>query len=598
MLPEARFDDLTPRAERSFVLRGLQEVVVAREVEDVAAALQRVEYLTGRGLWAGGFVAYEAAPGLDPGLAVRPRLLTDPFVHLPLVWFGLFLRREQVAPMSARSVHPAPYHVSAWTPEVSRDHYERAIANIREHIADGDSYQVNHTFRLRAAFSGDPVELYRDMVLSQRGSHGSFFDTGRHRILSASPEQFFRLEDGVLSVRPMKGTSRRGRWLEEDEELSAAMLASEKERAENLMIVDLLRNDLGRVAEFGTVEVNELFALERYETLWQLTSHITAEVRPGTDVLDTFRALFPSGSVTGAPKARTMEIIADLETSPRGVYCGAVGYVAPPGAPGPRCEFSVGIRTVVVDIDEGVAEYGIGGGITWDSVTSLEYEEARLKAALLVERRPDFELLETLRWEPEQGFWWLEEHLERLASSARYFGFLFDDGEARQALAAAVLDEARPRVVRLLLARHGGVVVTVAEGELPAFDALPPSGVLRLMVSNEPVSSQNVFLFHKTSRRRTYQQQLGHFPDADDVVLVNERGHVTETTTCNVVARHGPQWWTPPLDSGLLCGVYRSVLLDKGTIAERVLTVDDLRTADEIAVVNSVRGWRPAVLAG
>jgi para-aminobenzoate synthetase/4-amino-4-deoxychorismate lyase len=293
-----------------------------------------------------------------------------------------------------------------------------------------------------------------------------------------------------------------------------------------------------------------------------------------------------------------MEIIADLETSPRGVYCGAVGYVAPPDAPAPRCEFSVGIRTVVVDIDEGVAEYGIGGGITWDSVTSTEYEEARLKAALLVERRPDFELLETLRWEPEQGFWWLEEHLDRLASSAGYFGFHFDDEEARQALAAAVLDEARPRVVRLLLARRGGVVVTVAEGELPPFDALPPSGVLRLMVSSEPVSSQNVFLFHKTSRRRTYQQQLGHFPDADDVVLVNERGHVTETTTCNVVARHGHQWWTPPLDSGLLGGVYRRVLLDKGTIAERVLTVDDLRTADEIAVVNCVRGWRPAVLAG
>ena len=455
MFPCARFDDLSPDRERSFALRGLQEEVIARTADEVIPALERIRELTGRGLWAGGYVGYEAAPGFDASLRVRRRHLGDPFHRLPMLWFGLYKRREALAALEPRQIHPAPYSVSAWTPTTNQADYAAAIDRIRDHIADGDTYQVNHTFRLRAAFSGDPFELYRDLMLAQRGAYGACFDAGRYRVVSASPERFFRIEGGRIEVRPMKGTTRRGRWPEEDEQLGLELLASEKDRAENLMIVDLLRNDLGRIAEFGSVSVDHLVQLERYETVWQLTSQISANLRKGADVVDVFRALFPSGSVTGAPKASTMGIISELEHTPRGVYCGAVGYIAPPGVDGPDADFNVAIRTVIVDQDEGLAEYGVGGGITWDSVSTAEYEEARLKSALLVERRPDFDLLETLRWDDTQGYWWLDEHLERIADTAAYFGYRFDEGHAREALAAAVGSEVGARLVRMTVGRQG-----------------------------------------------------------------------------------------------------------------------------------------------
>jgi para-aminobenzoate synthetase/4-amino-4-deoxychorismate lyase len=595
MYPCARFDDLTPGAEQSFALLGLQDAVVARRLDDVVPALQRVDELTARGLWAGGFVAYEAAPAFDPALQVKARLLTDPFRHVPLVWFGIFARREDVDPLVPRQVHPAPYHASAWVPDCERAEYDASLKSISEYIASGETYQVNHTFRLRAAFSGDPFELYRDLVLAQRGSHAACFDTGRHYIVSASPERFFRLSDRRIDVRPMKGTAARGRWLNEDLALSAQLIASEKDQAENLMIVDLIRNDLGRIAQFGTVTVEQLLALERYETVWQLTSQITAALRDDVGLSDVFAALFPSGSVTGAPKARTMEIIAELEPSPRGVYCGAMGYVSPPDEGFPRANFNVAIRTVTVDEEEGLAEYGVGGGITWDSVAEAEYEEARLKAALLVERRPNFALLETIRWEDGEGFFWLEEHLERLAASAEYFAYDYDEAKVRAALDEAVAAAEGRRVVRLQLARGGKVAVDVAGETLPPMndeDGAP----LRVALSDTPVSSRHVFLFHKTTNRRVYGSRALARPDVDDVILVNERGEVTETTTANVVIRSGDEWVTTPLDCGLLGGVYRRILLEAGDVTERVVEVEELGPETELAVVNSVRGWRPALL--
>jgi para-aminobenzoate synthetase/4-amino-4-deoxychorismate lyase len=449
---------------------------------------------------------------------------------------------------------------------------------------------------LRAAFSGDPFELYRDLVLAQRGAYAACFDTGRHRIVSASPERFFRIADGRIEVRPMKGTAPRGRWSDEDRALAEQLRTSEKDHAENLMIVDLLRNDLGRIAAFGSVTVDKLLELERYETVWQLTSQVAASLRKDAGLSDVFGALFPSGSVTGAPKARTMEIIAELEPSPRGVYCGAVGYVAPPDSGLPRANFNVGIRTVVVDEQEGLAEYGVGGGITWDSVATAEYEEARLKAALLVERRPEFSLVETLRWEEGQGFWWLEEHLERLEGSAEYFGYRCDLADVRGALASAVAGATGRRIVRLELARDGTVSAELSQEQLPPIDAEDADSV-HLAVSHVPVSSRNVFLFHKTTNRKVYQARRTDHPDADDVVLVNEFGEVTESIIANVLIRVGNQWFTPPLSAGLLPGVYRRVLLEKGTVTERTFDVVELVAADEIALVNSVRGWRRAVIA-
>ncbi len=575
----ARFDDLrTPGGER-FAFAGLRGVVTAREPGEVRPALAAVERAVAAGAWAAGYVAYEAAPGLDPALVVRPSQEGGP----PLLCFGLFgERRPGPAPEGAG------FRLGSWRPSLDRDGHAARIGRIREHIAAGDTYQVNHTFRLSAAFSGDPRALYRRLSRAQRAEHCAHLDLGRWQVLSVSPELFFRLDGERLTTRPMKGTAPRGRWSEEDRERRAALLGSEKERAENLMIVDLLRNDLGRVAVPGSVRVERLFESERYETLWQLTSTVAARARPGTGLVELFAALFPCGSITGAPKVRTMRILRELEDAPRGVYTGAVGFLAPPGAPGPRARFSVAIRTVVVDLEAGRAAYGVGGGITWDSSAAGEYDEALLKARVLAGGRPEHGLLETLRWEPGPGFPLLERHLERLAASADYFGFACDRGEVVARLAAAVAGAAAPLRVRAVLERDGGVAVTTAP--LPA----PPGRPLALAVDPEPVDPDDPLLFHKTTRRAPYDLRRARWPAADGVLLLNPAGELTEATTANLAVRLDGSWRTPPLSCGCLPGVYRGVLLAAGRLREAPIRREDLRRAEGIALVNALRGWRPA----
>ncbi len=583
-----RFDDLTPGAERAFGLRGLTGIVEARRPADVPAAIEAVAEATARGLWAAGFVAYEAAPGLNPALRVRPPAPDSP-LDLPLVWFGTFERRVELDPLEARPADGVPMD-PVWAPSVDRARYDAAVGSIRELIAAGEIYQVNFTFRLRAHVGEDPHELYRRLCLAQRARYSAFLDLGRHRVLSASPELFFRLEGDRIVVRPMKGTAPRGRWPAEDRRAARALLASDKDRAENAMIVDLLRNDLGRVARPGSVEVTGLFDVERYETVWQLTSTIAARLGPRRGLLDVFRALFPSGSVTGAPKVAAMRIIADLEDSPRGVYTGAIGYVGPASATGPRALFSVAIRTLVLDPTTGVAEYGTGGGITHDSCPRHEHDEALAKARVLTARRPEFELVETLEHRPDTGFTDLEEHLERLEDSARYFGFRHDPAAIASALEMAARGIAQPARVRLALSRSGRV--RTETGPMPPVPDTP----LRVAIDPEPVDPADVWLYHKTSLREPYERRRSRRPDVDDVLLVNTRGEVTESTIANVAVRQGGVWCTPPVESGLLPGTRRAALLRTGRLVERSIPVEAARTADEIALVSSLRGWRRAVV--
>jgi para-aminobenzoate synthetase/4-amino-4-deoxychorismate lyase len=364
-----------------------------------------------------------------------------------------------------------------------------------------------------------------------------------------------------------------------------------KDRAENAMIVDLIRNDLGRLAQPGTVEWSKVFEPERYETVWQLTSTVSAELATGVSVADVFEALYPCGSVTGAPKVRTMELIAELEDSPRGVYCGAVGFLAPPGAAGPSASFNVAIRTVVHDGGTGVAEYGVGGGITWDSRANAEYDEVVTKARVLTHRRPAFRLLETLRFDPEDGYRRLDEHLARLRASAAYFGFAEDDGTIRSALdREAGRFPGKVVRVRLRLDRRGHV-------ETGAAPVSSPAEPVRLALDRDrPVDPSDVFLFHKTTLRERYEDAAARHPDADDVILINDRGEVTETTIANLAVRLDDRWWTPPLEAGLLPGCERAALLDAGSIAERSIRIEDLEVADGLAVLSSVRPWRDAAL--
>lgn len=571
-----RFDDLTPGLESSFELSGPIATLVARSPHEVRDAVDAAQRAAVAGSWVGGFVSYDAAPAFDPALKVRP---PDGTVggRTPLVWFGVYRERVAVAPPP-----PADPPRITWEPSVDPAGHRAAVTAVREHIAAGDTYQVNFSLRMRARFDGDPMSLYAGLARLQRSAHCAYVDTGDLVVASASPELFWSLHDGLVTTRPMKGTAPRGRWSSEDDEHADRLRSSEKDRAENLMIVDMLRNDLGRVAAFGSVAADDLFTVERYDTVWQMTSTVTGRLREGLGVRDVFAALFPCGSVTGAPKARTMEIIADLEDSRRGAYCGAVGWMAPGGR---HASFNVAIRTAVVDRSTGDVEYGAGGGITWDSQAEEERLEALTKTAVLTARPSEFRLLETLRWDGSR-YWELDRHLDRLAASARYFRFWFERSAVLDALAAAVTDS--PLRVRLAVDAIGRIDVAVG----PLGDASP----VLLAIDHVPVDSSDPMLFHKTDARAVYDAALVRHPYADDVVLVNERGEVTETTVGNLAARVGDVWFTPPLDSGLLPGVHRARLLAEGKVREAVLTPADLRSASELAVINSVRLWRSAHL--
>jgi para-aminobenzoate synthetase / 4-amino-4-deoxychorismate lyase len=388
----------------------------------------------------------------------------------------------------------------------------------------------------------------------------------------------------------MKGTAPRGRWPEEDRAVAERLLVSPKDRAENAMIVDLLRNDLGRISRTGSVTWADVFQAERFETVWQLTTTVSAALDADVDLSGVFRGLFPSGSVTGAPKVRTMEIISELEDSPRGLYCGAIGYLAPHGSGFPNARFNVAIRTVTLDTASRTAEYGVGGGITWDSEAGAEYEEAVAKTRVLTARRPGFELLETMRYDPAEGVRHLDMHLRRLAGSADYFRFRYDETEVREAVEKTVASAPpAPCRVRLALGRDGTVRVTCT----PL--ATEPD-VVRVALDDVPQDPRDLFLFHKTSRRQRYEEARRRHPDADDVLLINDRAEVTESTIANVVVRVDGRWETPPIEAGLLPGIGRAVALDDGSVTEAPVTIENLRSAEELALISDARGWRRAVL--
>jgi para-aminobenzoate synthetase/4-amino-4-deoxychorismate lyase len=369
-----RFDDL--RAGTALACPTPDRVLVANRVRDVVDVLDQVQRATDAGRWAFGYLAYEAGAGLDPNLAVHPH----PAGGMPLAWFGIC---DEPVPVPAVSDNDraGPYRADwypTWTPAGHADQ----VGRIRDHIAAGDTFQCNLTVRMHGRVSGDTRALYRDLVLRQRGAHNAYLDMGRYVIASASPELFFERRGDHILLRPMKGTSRRGRDPGEDSRLADELRSSPKERAENVMIVDLMRNDVGRVARTGTVRVPGLLAVERYETVLQMTSDVTAQLRPDVGLTDLFRALFPCGSVTGTPKTRSMQIIRSIEPEPRGVYCGAVGLIGPPQAP-IRARFNVAIRTAVIDTYTGQSVYGVGGGITWQSQAAAEHAEVLAKTAVL-----------------------------------------------------------------------------------------------------------------------------------------------------------------------------------------------------------------------
>ena len=387
----------------------------AYALDEVIALLRRAEAAASEGMWVALALSYEAAPAFDPALKVVPSS------EFPLAWMGVFEERSST---DFNSIPDRPFLISEWEPQTDKRQYRQAIHSIRDYIESGDTYQVNFTFPLRGSLAGDSFSCFRAIARSQGAAYSAYLDIGSHRILSFSPELFVERRGNKLITRPMKGTLARGRWLEEDCEREEQLRESAKDRAENVMIVDLLRSDLGKVAETGSVQVPELFAVERLSRVLQMTSTVTAVQRPDVTVVDILRALFPCGSVTGAPKPRSMAIIKDLEQQPRGVYTGAIGLLSPNG----DAVFSVPIRTLAVDSGNGAATFGVGGAITWDSTTDGEYEECCLKAKFLTDPWAEFDLLETIALNDGE-YALLDRHLARARDSARYFGFRWNEAE-------------------------------------------------------------------------------------------------------------------------------------------------------------------------
>ncbi|XAH25792.1 aminodeoxychorismate synthase component I [Xylophilus sp. GW821-FHT01B05] len=550
-----------------------RQVLRADTLAEVRGVLDAAEGAAAAGAWCIGFLRYEAAPAFDAAFAVHP-------AEGPLAWFAVF---DTAAPWPEQP-HAGTWEPMDWQDSLEREDFDARIARIHQAIVDGESYQINLTSRLYSRFAGDPLALFHALHRAQPGSYAAFIDTGTEQVLSVSPELFFDRRGQQVLARPMKGTAPRGATPEDDAAQARHLRTSEKERAENLMIVDLLRNDLSRVAQPFSVRVPALFETRAWPTVWQMTSDVTATLRPGTTLAQLFGAIFPCGSVIGVPKVRATELIRSLEPGPRGVYCGAIGVLRPGG----DATFSVAIRTV--EVRNGSATCGIGSGVTIDAQADGEWQEWRNKRAFLQRAQAPFDLLETLRL--QDGRWpALDEHLARMADAARHFGFPERAAEVRAAAQALATAHAEGLWrVRLLLTAAGQVEAQAFHME----ESAVPVNVRLAGAALQPGHPD--FVRFKTTWRAHYDQFTPTGAEVFDVLLWNAEGELTEFTRGNVAVCLDGHWLTPPLGAGLLPGIGRAHWLRSGRITETRLTRGDLQRAEGLAFFNSLRGWLPARL--
>lgn len=570
--PFVLLDDARPGGAPARLYRSPVQVVRADAVADVPDALDRIRHGLAVGLDAAGFLGYEA------GFAFERRLVRGDAGSGPLLWFGLFDGYREIAVDEVPDLLPSPAGalVNPAVPDVTREAYGEKLERVLELIRGGDIYQANLTFRAQVAVAGSPLAVYAQLRQRAAAGYGAVVATGAETLLSLSPELFFALDGKRLTARPMKGTARRGDTPAEDAALAAGIRADDKQRAENLMIVDLLRNDLGRVARVGSVAVPDLFTVETYPTVHQMVSTVTADLAEGKDAVDVVAALFPCGSITGAPKIRAMEVITDIEQAPRGVYTGSIGRFDANG----DAMFNVAIRTLVLPKGAGTASIGLGSGIVAASVAEAEWQECLDKAAFLPSRRrPD--LIETMGFDPEYGIARLERHLLRMRASAQAFGYSFDRHAARNELQAATFALRVPSRVRLALAASGAIAIETAA--MP----LAPEQPVRVAVRLLPVDPEDFRLRHKTSDRGFYddaRQASGAF----EVVFSRADGSLSEGSFTSLFVERDGHLVTPTLAPDMLPGVLRGEMIDNGEAVEGVVTVADLR--DGFWIGNALRG--------
>ncbi len=548
------------------------KVISADSINQVVPALKLVEEdVREKKCYAAGFLSYEAAPAFDKALKTKE---TGDF---PLLWFGIYEKPAVLDSISGTG--NILKNTPRWKADINRYRYTEDMAIIKGFIERGDTYQVNFTYRLKSDFSCDAYDFFSGIIGEDIPPYSAFIETAEWAICSFSPELFFRLEGDNLISRPMKGTAPRGFYCARDKLESERLFNSEKERAENIMIVDMMRNDMGRISEYGSVEVRDLFKLEKYPYIWQMTSTVSSKTKSG--ISEIFKAMFPSASVTGAPKARTMEIISELEKTPRKVYTGSMGFVEPAG----RAVFNVAIRSVLIDKSRRTAEYGTGSGIVWDSTAGKEFEECGGKTGILIPGKHGFSLIESILWEKDKGFFLLDRHLKRLSASSDFFSFKVDICRIKGSLFEEEKKFTRQKYkVRLTVSKAG--FVSISAEFLPGRRG---EKLQKVAVAENPVNPSDIFLYHKTTNRAVYDQAFESRPECDDVILFNESGEVTESTIANVILDIGGRLFTPPVSSGLLAGTFRDYLIGLGKLEERVLRLNDLRECDNIYLANSVR---------
>jgi len=568
--------------QNTLLFQEPETIIQAKSLSEVRRALEQMEDAHGRRKWLAGYISYDAGFAFEKKLH---HLQTSS--SLPLLWFG-----EYDAPIlnplgQFNRAHGVAERVVF---NVSKEDYANALAKILAYIEAGDVYQVNFTGKLTFDVQGNALELYETLRQKQAVAYAAFLNLGEQSVLSFSPELFFRIKQGVIESKPMKGTAQRGRTTAEDEAIANWLKADEKNRAENLMILDLIRNDFGRICKTGSITVPSLFDIERFQTLFQMTSTVRGELNDGITFKEIFEAIFPCGSITGAPKIRAMEIIHELEAEPRGIYTGAIGYISPKRD---AC-FSVAIRTLVVkrvSVSSLVGEMGIGSGITIDSESQTEYDECLLKANFLTKPREDFALLESIKFRGHYCL--LEKHLARLKDSAHYFDFRFDETALRHALTeyARHFEPHQTYKVRLLLSRTGEIQIS----HQPIESTMASREIGNIAIADERTNSADKFFYHKTTHRRLYDEasQRARELGLADFIFLNERGEVSEGAISNVFVEKEGWLYTPPISSGILAGVYRAHILETNPKAkERVLKSEDLKKAERIWICNAVRGMR------
>ena len=557
--------DFRALGERYTFTQPIKELKT-RNVAEVADLLAQVESYQEQGYYVVGYVSYEAAPAFEEKLAVHKAPLLAEY----LLYFTVHDRvKTSPIPLTYDEVDLP----SNWQEVTSAANYEKAIAQIHHHLRQGDTYQVNYTVQLKQDLSANPFAIYNRMVVEQEAGYNAYVEHDEMAVISMSPELFFEQNGSELTTRPMKGTTQRGMTDQEDLGQASWLEQDPKNRSENMMIVDLLRNDMNRISEVGSEHVEHLCQVEQYSTVWQMTSTIKSQLREDVDLVKIFRSLFPCGSITGAPKIATMEIIKELERQPRGVYCGTIGLLLPNG----RRIFNVAIRTI--QLYKGQAIYGVGGGITWDSTWESEYREVHQKAAVLYRKQARFQLISTGKISQKQLLF-EEQHLERLRKASRYFASPYDAEELRKKIEAECqsCDVNKDYRLRISLSKSGEI-----ELSRQILTPLSPHFCQAKLCLQE-AGLQKAFTYFKTTHRphlNLYKQEI---------IYHNARGELLETSIGNLVLKIDEKLYTPPIRLGILPGIYRQHLLETGEVEEKVLTLKDLVQAEDIYGCNAVRG--------